>query len=52
MVSSRESEGGRGKIGIGDKEVQTSRYKIKKLHGCNVQHREHNQYFITTLYGV
>ena len=27
-------------------------YKIKKLPGCIVQHREYRQYFITTINGV
>ena len=30
----------------------SSRYKISRLQGCNVQHRKYSQYFIITLYGV
>ena len=30
----------------------TVRYKIKKIHGCNIQQREYSQYFIITLYGL
>ena len=52
MVTSGGRSGGRGKIGEGAQEVQITRYKINRLQGCNVQHREYSQYFITTLYGV
>ena len=31
---------------IGDEEVQTTMYKINKLQGYIVQHREYSQYFI------
>ena len=35
------SEGGvRGKTGVGDSEIQTTMYKINKLQGYTVQHRE------------
>ena len=27
-------------------------YKVNKIQGCNVRHREYNQYFIISLYGV
>ena len=44
---------GRGKVGVGDKEVQTTTYyKINKLQGYVVQHREYSQYFIITINGV
>ena len=39
---------GRDKVGIGDEEVQTAMYKVNKLQGCIVQHREYSQYFIVT----
>ena len=42
---------GRGNIGVGDKEVQTTMYKMNKLQGYIVQHREYSQYF-KTIYGV
>ena len=29
-----------------------TRYKIGKLQGCNVQHKENSQYFIITVYAV
>ena len=50
-VTSGERGGRGGEIGQGDEEVQTTRYKINKLQGCNVQHREYSQYFIITLNG-
>ena len=52
VVTSGEREGGRGKIGEEDQEVQTTMYKINKLQGYTVQHRKHSQYFIITLNGV
>ena len=55
MVTSGEREWGRSKIGVGDKEVQNSMYsmyKINKLQGYIVQHREYSQYFIITINGV
>ena len=33
-------------------EVQTTRYKVNNIQGCNVHHREYNQYFTITLNGV
>ena len=30
----------RGKIGVGDEEVQTTMYKINKLQGYIIQHRD------------
>ena len=33
------------------RKVQTTRYKINKIQGGNVQHREYGQYFIITLNG-
>ena len=38
VVTSGEREGGRGKIGVGEEEVQTIAYKINKLQGSIVQH--------------
>ena len=35
-----------------DEEVQTTMYKINKLQGYIVQHREYSQYFIITRNGV
>ena len=46
---SGEREVGRGKIGVGDEEVQTTMYKINKLQGYIVQHREYSQYFLITI---
>ena len=43
---------GRGKMRVGDEEVQTTMYKINKLQGYIVQHREYSQYFTVTLNGV
>ena len=53
---------GRGSIGIGDEEKQTTMYKINtkyyekkkinKLQGYIIQHRKYNQYFIITINGV
>ena len=37
---------GRDKTGEGNQEVPTTKYKIGKHQGCNVQHREYIQYFI------
>lgn len=33
-------------------EVRTTRYKINKTQGCNVQHREYSKYFLITLNGL
>ena len=52
MVTSGERESERSKIGVGDGEIQTTMYKINKLQGCTVQHKEYSQHFITTLKGV
>ena len=49
---SGEREVGRGKIGVGDEEVQTTMYKTNKLQGYIVQHKEYSQYFIINLNGV
>ena len=43
---------GEGQNGVGDLEVQTTRYKINKIQGCIVQQREYSQYCIMTLNGV
>ena len=43
---------GRGNINEWDEEVQTTMYKMNKMQGYNVQHREYNQYVIITLYGM
>ena len=34
----------RGKIGVGDEEVQTTMYKINKIQGYIIQHRKYSQY--------
>ena len=52
MVSSGEREAGRGVIEVGDEEIQSSMYKINKLQGYCLQHREYSQYFIITINGV
>ena len=52
MVTSGEREEGRGNTEVGDEEVQTTRYKINKIQGYSVQHREYTQYFTITLNGV
>ena len=52
VVTSGEMAWGRSKIGKGCEEVQTTRYKINKLQGCNVQHKKYIQHFIITLNGV
>ena len=43
---------GEGQISEGGSEVQTTMYKINKLQGYNIQHREYSQYFVITLHGV
>ena len=43
---------GKGQDGVGDQEVQTTMYKINKLQGYILQHREYSQYFIITINGV
>ena len=40
MVTKREGEGGRGKLGIWDQQIQTTTYKIDKQQGPTVQHSE------------
>ena len=52
MVTSREKESERGKIRVGDEEIQNTMCKINKLQGYIIQHREYSQYFIITLNGV
>ena len=52
VVTSEEREGGRGNIRIGEEGVETVMYKIKKLRGCIVQHKEYTQYFIITINGI
>ena len=54
VVTSGEREGGRGKIGVGEEEVQTidTMYKINKLQGYIIQHKEYSQHFIITINGV
>ena len=49
MVTSREKERRRNKIGVANEELQSIMYKINKLQGYIVQHREHSQYFIITI---
>ena len=43
MVARGESDGGIGKVGEGDLEVQTISYNINDLQGYNVQNREYGQ---------
>ena len=52
MVTSGESKGGKGDIGVGNYEVQTILYKINKLQVYIVQHREYSQYFIMSIHAV
>ena len=40
VVARVEGGWGRSEMGEGDQEIQTSRYKINKSWGCNVQHEE------------
>ena len=49
MVTSGEREGGRRKIGVRDKEAETTMFKINKLQRCNVQHRDYSQYVIWSI---
>ena len=49
VLTSGERGGESSKIRKGDYEVQITRYKINKIQGYNVQHREYTQYFIITL---
>ena len=37
------------KIGVIDYKVQTTMYKINKLQGYIIQHREYSQYFRATI---
>ena len=50
--TSRERDQGRDKIGVWNLEVQTIMYKINKLQGYMVQHREDGQYFRIIITGV
>ena len=43
VVAGAEEGGEDGEIGEGNWEAQTSSYKINKLQGGNVQHREYSQ---------
>ena len=52
VVLCGEGAEGRGRIGVGSKEPQTTLDKINKLPGYVVQHREYSQYFIITINGV
>ena len=52
LPAGREKRGGARKIGVADQEVQTSVYKIKKIKGYIVQHREYHKYFVITLNGI
>lgn len=45
VVTKGDRGGGRGKIGVEDQEIQTTRHKINQLQGCTVQHRKYG-YFI------
>ena len=40
MVTSRELGGMKGQEGEGDGEVEITMYKMNKLQGCILQHRE------------
>ena len=46
VVTNEKREGGGARQGQGVK-IQITMYKINKLQGYIVQHREYNQYFIT-----
>ena len=46
VTSEREDERNKIRQGI---EVQTTLYKINKLQGYIIQHREYSQYFIITI---
>ena len=39
----------RGKIGLGDEEMQTIMSEVNKLQGYIIQHREYSQYFVITI---
>ena len=49
QIQRGEREGGRSQIRVEEQEVQTTMYKINKLQGHIVQHREHSRYFIMTV---
>ena len=51
-IISGEREERKGKIAVGDWKTQTTIYKINKLQGYIVQHREYSQYLIINLNGV
>lgn len=42
----------RGKIGLGNLEIQTNRYKINMTQGYDKEYTEYSQHFIITLCGV
>ena len=44
-----EAEGG-GEMSVGDEKVQTIMYKINKLQGYTVQHKEYSQLTISGVY--
>ena len=46
MITTGERGRRMGKTGVGDEKVETITYKINKLQGYTVQHREYSQYFI------
>ena len=51
VVARGETEQGGCRIGEGDWEVQTSRYKINKSQGCKVYIGNTVKNIVTTLYG-
>ena len=50
MVTSGESEGGRSKTGVWDKEIQTTMYIINKQKGYSTG--KHSHCFVIALNGV
>ena len=52
VVSSGESEGWMGKIGVKDHDIQTTRYKTNKQQWYIVQHMKIKPLFLINLNGI
>ena len=54
QTSSYLWERGRGEATrkVGSQEVKTAMYKINKVQGYVVQHKDYSQYFLITLNGI
>ena len=52
VITNAKKEVGRDQTGVGNSEAQATMYKINKLQGCLVQHREQSRCFVITLNGI